>query len=228
MHISFYKVLIAFTMMLSSASYAGIVIESTRYLYKEGTREITAQIENKDNIPYLIKSWVESSQTQPQAFMVTPPLFRLEAKQKNTVRLFATGNVNAPADRETIFYFNVMSIPPTDETYANSNTVQLAVRHRMRLIYRPKQLFEKSINAEAKKIQWYKSGNKIKIKNDTPFFYYFNSIKLGNREIKQEISSIPPFSTKEIELKEKINSNNISWRVMNDYGGIGSLYSSKL
>ncbi len=47
-------------LLLSSIAHAGIVIESTRYLYKEGAREITAQIENKDDIPYLIKSWVEN------------------------------------------------------------------------------------------------------------------------------------------------------------------------
>lgn len=47
-------------LLLSSIAHAGIVIESTRYLYKEGAREITAQIENKDDIPYLIKSWVEA------------------------------------------------------------------------------------------------------------------------------------------------------------------------
>ncbi len=47
-------------LLLSSIAHAGIVIESTRYLYKEGAREITAQIENKDDIPYLIKSRVEA------------------------------------------------------------------------------------------------------------------------------------------------------------------------
>ena len=46
--------------------------------------------------------------------------------------------------------FNIMAIPPSDDTYANSNTIQLAaVRHRMRLIYRPKALAELSNNTEA-------------------------------------------------------------------------------
>lgn len=76
-------------LLLSSIAHAGIVIESTRYLYKEGAREITAQIENKDDIPYLIKSWVEAP-AESALFMATPPLFRLEGKQQNTVRLFLT------------------------------------------------------------------------------------------------------------------------------------------
>ena len=49
-------------LLLSSIAHAGIVIESTRYLYKEGAREITAQIENKDDIPYLIKSGLKLRQ----------------------------------------------------------------------------------------------------------------------------------------------------------------------
>ncbi|MBK0560874.1 molecular chaperone, partial [Klebsiella pneumoniae] len=54
-----FRTLLTFTascaLLLSSIAHAGIVVGSTRYLYKEGAREITAQIENKDDIPYLIK-----------------------------------------------------------------------------------------------------------------------------------------------------------------------------
>ncbi len=69
-------------LLLSSIAHAGIVIESTRYLYKEGAREITAQIENKDDIPYLIKSWVETPAGKAPSFMATPPLFRLEENSR--------------------------------------------------------------------------------------------------------------------------------------------------
>ena len=151
-----FKLLIPFFLLISGFAHAGIVIESTRYLYKEGAREITAQIENKDGIPYLIKSWIETQKGQTPSFTATPPLFRLEAKQQNTVRLFSTNNVTAPTDRESVFYFNVMAIPPADETNAKNNTIQLAVRHRMRLVYRPKSLFDMKPNEEAAKLQWSK------------------------------------------------------------------------
>ena len=160
--------------------------------------------------------------------MATPPLFRLEAKQQNTVRLFSTGNVAVPTDRESMFYFNVMAIPPADEANAKNNTIQLAVRHRMRLVYRPKSLFDMKPNTEAAKLEWRKSGNKLSIKNPTPFFYYFNTIKIGNTEIKNEVNAIPPMATKEVTLKESINASSITWKIVNDYGGAGSLYSSPL
>ncbi|MCD1153092.1 hypothetical protein LQQ51_19595, partial [Klebsiella pneumoniae] len=33
---------------------------------------------------------------------------------------------------------------------------------------------------------------------------------------------------KEVTLKENINASSITWKVVNDYGGAGSLYSSSL
>ncbi|AUU83725.1 molecular chaperone [Leclercia adecarboxylata] len=218
---------LACTLLVSNLAHAGIVIESTRYLYKEGSREITAQIENKDDMPYLIKSWVETPAGKSPSFLATPPLFRLEAKQQNTVRLFATTKVDAPDDRESLFFFNVMAIPPSDNTYANNNTIQLAVRHRMRLIYRPKSINSLSPNTEAKKLEWRKSGKTITLKNPTPFFYYFNMVKLGNTDINLDVRTISPFSTKKIDIKD-INASSISWKIVNDYGGAGSLYSSPL
>ncbi|MDH8484403.1 molecular chaperone [Klebsiella pneumoniae] len=214
--------------MILQLSKSSIYSTKPRYLYKEGAREITAQIENKDDIPYLIKSWVETPAGKAPSFMATPPLFRLEGKQQNTVRLFATGNVNAPTDRESMYYFNVMAIPPADDAKANNNTIQLAVRHRMRLVYRPKTLFDLSPNTEAKKLEWRKAGKKLTIKNPTPFFFYFNSIQLGGKEVKPEVNSVAPMTTKEVTLKENINASSITWKVVNDYGGAGSLYSSSL
>ena len=111
--------------------------------------------------------------------MVTPPLFRLEAKQKNTVRIFPNANItNAPKDRETVYYFNVMSIPPTSDADTDKNKIQLAVRHRMRLIYRPKSLQDLSINQEAKKLEWRRSGNKITLKTRHHFLSILSQSKL--------------------------------------------------
>jgi len=224
----FLNVTVACLTALSVTAHAGVVIESTRYLYKEGSREISAQIENKDDIPYLVKSWIEAPSGQPPYFMATPPLFRLEAKQKNTVRLFATADLKAPADRESTYFFNMMAIPPSDSTYVNNNTVQLAVRHRMRLVYRPKALQDKSVNVEANSLEWKQVGNKLVIKNPTPFFFYFNSVKVNDKEIKSEINSISPFSNKEVTLQSPIKISKVTWKIVNDYGGAGTLYSVSL
>lgn len=195
---SLFKIVAVISLSASFTAHSGVVVDSTRHLYKEGTREISANLENKDNIPYLVKSWVEPREGSTSSFfMVTPPLFRLEAKQKNTVRIFPNANIiNAPKDRESVYYFNVMSIPPTSDADSDKNRIQLAVRHRMRLIYRPSSIQDLSINQEAKKLEWKKVNNKITVKNTTPFFIYFKSIKINGVELSGLSTTLMPLRRK--------------------------------
>ncbi|WP_058912480.1 molecular chaperone [Entomohabitans teleogrylli] len=221
---SLFKLATVIVLFTSVTAYAGVVIESTRYLYKEGSREISAQLDNKDDTPYLIKSWIEAEKGKAPNFMATPPLFRLEAKQNNTIRIFPTVNIsNAPKDRESVYFFNVMSIPPSDDNHADSNTLQLAVRHRMRLIYRPKAIQELSINEESKKLEWRRTNNKITLKNPTPFFFYFDSVKINGKEIREVVLHVEAMSSKEFTLPVGITGSNISWQIVNDHGGTGPL-----
>lgn len=227
---SLLKKVAVISLSASFVAHSGVVVDSTRHLYKEGTREISANLENKDNIPYLVKSWVEPREgSRTSFFMVTPPLFRLEAKQKNTVRIFPNADIiNAPKDRESVYYFNVMSIPPTNDADTDKNRIQLAVRHRMRLIYRPLPLQGLSINQEAKKLEWRKVNNKITVKNTTPFFIYFKSIKINGVELSGFINNIDALATKEFSLPAGANGSEVEWKIATDNGGTGSAYSASI
>lgn len=227
---SLLKIVAISSLTASFVAHSGIVIDSTRHLYKEGTREISANIENKDNTPFLVKSWVEPREgSNTSLFMVTPPLFRLEAKQKNTVRIFPNAHiVNAPKDRETVYFFSVMSIPPTNDADNDKNKIQLAVRHRMRLIYRPLSIQSLSINEEAKNLEWRKANNKITLRNTTPFFIYFKSVKINGKEVSSTINHVDALSTKEFLLPAGVNGSEIEWKVSTDNGGTGSTYSSSI
>lgn len=55
---------------VSFVAQSGVVVDSTRHLYKEGSREISTNIENKDDTPYLIKSWVEASEGMKDSFFI--------------------------------------------------------------------------------------------------------------------------------------------------------------
>lgn len=215
---------------VSFFSHAGVVVESTRYLYKEGSREISAQMDNKDDTPYLMKSWVEAPEGgNTSYFMVTPPLFRLEARQKNTVRIFPNANISAaPKDRDSVYFFNVMAIPPTDGSAEGENRLQLAVRHRMRLIYRPKSIQSLSANTEARKLEWTKNGRKITLKNPTPFFIYFKSVQIKNKEFRETIAHVGAFSTREFTLPYEVDGREIMWKIATDHGGAGSSHTSTL
>lgn len=218
------------TLSVSGAANSGVVIDSTRYLFKEGSREISAQMENKDDHPFLMKSWVEAPEGGSNAyFMVTPPLYRLEAKQRNTIRIFPNAHINsAPKDRDSVYFLNIMSIPPTDSSLEGENKLQLAVRHRMRLVYRPKAIQNLKINDEAKKLEWRKANNTLTLKNPTPFFIHFKSVVINGKELKEKVAHIDAFSIKEFNLPAGTDGNQITWKIATEHGGTGSPHTSSL
>lgn len=149
---------------------AGVVIGGTRVIYDEGKKDVSISVENPDNIPYLIQSWVDDINEKKQSnFVITPPLFRLNGSNTNALRIFLTEN-NLPSDRESLFWLNIKTIPATERT---ENSLQIAFKTQMKLIFRPKELKNVNFVEEQKKLEWSKVGNKINVKNPTPYFLIF-------------------------------------------------------
>lgn len=81
-------------------------------------------------------------------FTITPPLFRLNAEKTNALRIFLTEN-KLPNDRESLFWLNIKTIPATERT---ENSLQIAFKTQMKLIYRPKALKDVNFIEEQKKL----------------------------------------------------------------------------
>lgn len=95
-----------------------------------------------------------------------------------------TGSQTLPSDRESIFWFNVLEVPPKankNENSAAQNTLQLAFRTRIKLFYRPQGLGDLAGEAPAK-LTWrmkHEQGKSVvTVNNPTPYFVSFNSIEL--------------------------------------------------
>lgn len=130
------------TLMLSSLlfpliSHAGVTIGVTRVIYHGDARDESVTIINDDKEPYLIQSWAQkinsdgSSTAAP--FIVTPPLFRLNAGQRNVLRVIRTGG-SLPEDRESLYWLDIKSIP-TSNNKDNHNKIRLAVKAEFKLIF---------------------------------------------------------------------------------------------
>jgi len=59
-----------------------------------------------------VQSWVDSGgKNRAKApFLITPPLFRLDAKEDNVLRVVRTGG-NLPGDRESLYWLNIKPFP---------------------------------------------------------------------------------------------------------------------
>lgn len=118
-------------------------------------------VENKDqnnNIVQSRLSVVDAASPAKDAFIITPPLFRLKAGEKGFVRVVRSGK-KLPDDRESMFWLNIKGIPAT-EYVPDKNVVQFAINSKIKLIYRPAALKGNTPEAYAEKLQWGKRGRR--------------------------------------------------------------------
>jgi len=203
---------------------AGVIVEATRLIYPATKSSVSVNLKNPDNIAYLIQSWVENAGTAKAPFIITPPLFRLDSEQDNTVRVVFTGSA-LPTDKESLYWLNIKAIPSL-KSNEQQNTLQLAITTRIKLIYRPASL-EGSPQSVAKNLIWTRHGNALQVSNPTPFYMNFYQVKLGSYIIN-DAKYVPPMETLTFTLPDKVNTSHVSWKIINDYGGIGSENTQKL
>ncbi|MEL4013639.1 fimbrial biogenesis chaperone [Dryocola clanedunensis] len=215
-----WRSMMAIPLLLTAlSSSASTVIGGTRVIYDGSKKETSISISNPTKAGqsgvFLVQSWVEGEASGSKApFVVTPPLFRIDANQENILRIVRTGG-NLPEDRESVFWLNVKSIPASDGN--SENVLQIVVKSRLKLFYRPAKLPGLPIEAY-KQLTFSRSGNKLQVNNPTPYYVTFYSLKVGGMEIK-DADLVPPKGSTSYAFPAGA-AGSVVWQTINDYGGI--------
>jgi len=223
---AFIKTLLATTLLFSMATaQAGVIIGGTRVIYDGSKKETSISVKNPDKYSYLIQSWAEkeSNNAEKVPFIITPPLFRLGAAEENKLRIIRAGG-NLPEDRESMFWMNIKSIPAT-ENQPDTNTLQIAIKTRIKLIYRPQTLTAQP-ESVADKLTWQRSGNQLTVTNPTPYYMNFSAIKVGNSTVK-DATYVAPMSSAHFSLPAGA-TGNVSWIIISDFGAAGNKHQARL
>lgn len=219
----------------STASYADIIISGTRIIYDESKKDVSVRLDNKGTRPLLVQNWIdlgddnEAPGNIKSPFVSTPPVSRIEPKHGQSVKIMYAESSSLPKDRESVFWFNVLEVPPKADTKNedNKNLLQLAFRTRIKLFYRPSSL--KGVPAEApQQVKWQKGNEQghavIHAENPTPFYISFNgaTYTVGGKHYNVETSMVAPFSKATFTVKELQNagSGKLEFHAINDFGGM--------
>jgi len=212
--------------LFASQAQAGIVIGGTRVIYPGEKSEVAISIRNpqKSSVS-LVQSWVDSGDRAHAApFIVTPPLFRINPGEENMLRIVRIGG-SLPEDRESQFWLNVKSIPATDDSQPQTNVLQLVVKSRLKLFYRPAGLQGDSVNAY-RQLSISRSGNRLSLNNPTPYYVTLFTLKVDGHEVA-EAESVPPKGSAAF-LLPAATASIVTWQAINDYGGISQTESRNL
>lgn len=221
------KLLISFfisIVMTINTAYAGVIIGGTRVIYLEGNKDVSISVQNPDKTPYLIQSWIENSQGDKQSdFTITPPLFRLNQENTNALRIFLTEN-KLPNNQESLFWLNIKTIPATERT---ENSLQIAFKTQIKLIYRPSLIKNVNFIEEQKKLIWSKNGNEIIVNNPTPYYINFQSISFNGKKA-EDITYAAPFKLTSFKINDPSEHGIIKWEIINDYGSADAVSETKI
>lgn len=207
-----------------SAANAGVIIGGTRVVYDGNKKEASIDVNNPDKTPYLIQSWVETLNggAEKAPFIITPPLYRLDGGQQNIERVVVTGNL--PQDKESLYWLNIKAIPSAPK---KDNTLQIAIKTRIKLIYRPAGLKSQQPQELSHQLTWRRNGNQLQVTNPTSYVINFNEISLGGKKI-ENVSYVLPGESMNFTLPAGANSTSSNYKVINDYGAVSDVQSASL
>ncbi|WP_413492630.1 molecular chaperone [Morganella psychrotolerans] len=212
-------VLVVFLSLIAlSASAGGIGLSKSRIIFSAAEKNQTVDINNGSDKPYLIQtSVIQSPEGQPtELFIVTPPLFRLNANSDYTVRIIPKNISELPGDKESLFYLKVRAIPALNTNKRDHPGADLVFVTSViiKLHYRPGKLpvpdqsvFEKTTLV--------KNNQGWNIYNPTPYYLTVTDLTVNHHQQPGSIL-IPPSGLKKID--SPANIQQASWQVINDYG----------
>ncbi len=120
----------------STIANAAVALGATRVIYPANQKQVLLPVTNNDPASvYLIQSWIENAGDQKDTqFVITPPLFSMQGKKENTLRIINATNHQLPGDRESLFWVNVKAIPAMEKDQKNEKRQTAVFRHYMFLI----------------------------------------------------------------------------------------------
>lgn len=198
------------------AANAGVGLGATRVIYPSDQKQVTLGVSNNDDkSAFLIQSWVENADGQKDGrFVITPPLFLMQGKKENTLRIIDATNNSLPQDRETLFWVNVKAIPSLNKAQEQDNTLQLAITSRIKLFYRPRGLSTAPDKAP-EQLRFKRNGNALSVINPTPYFMTLTELNAGSKALPSTM--VPPMGSTDLVLPTGAGSA-ITFRAINDYG----------
>ncbi|MBB5359326.1 chaperone protein EcpD [Rhodanobacter sp. ANJX3] len=218
----------------ANVAQASVIIGGTRVIFPAKDGEVTLRLSNDSARPALIEAWVDRGdpKSTPEKvdapFLITPPLFRIEAHKDQSLRIIATP-APLPTDRESLFWLNVLEIPPKPSSMEtqDKNTLQLAIHSRLKLFYRPDHLPGDPLKVPAQliwKVAPQAQGYVLDVRNPTPYHITITdlSVNVGGKSYASETGMIDPLGVLRLTIKGLSQApaagTPVNYVVVNDYG----------
>lgn len=211
---------------LINTAAAAVMVGGTRVVFEEAKQQASVSIKNDDKTPYVVQAWIDAGEGNNQTpLFVTPPLSRLDPGKENILRILRAGDGIRP-DQESVYWLNVKEIPPKTSA---ENTLQIAMRTRIKLFYRPSGLPGQADRAPSQ-LRWSfvpgTQGGRMALRIDNPSSYHvtiatLNIVSGADRE-DYKPDMIAPSQSLSVPLKFAVRNGTtrVTYTTINDFGAM--------
>lgn len=175
------KLMMAVLMAAAIPAIASTSLSRSRVVVREAEREGSIVVRNVDAAPALVQAWIDDGRSDlpPEQlatpFQLVPPLVRIEAESSQRLRVMVAQPQALRDDRESLYWLNLVEVPRrqagTDADPADSGRaeLQVVVRSRLKLIYRPAAISEPKNMAAGLTWSLSPDGRSLTVRNDSPW-----------------------------------------------------------
>lgn len=214
---------------------AALTISHTRVVHDSAKRSSSVIVANPSNRPYAAQAWVNTEAddaTTAVPLIAAPNLFRLDPGGEQTVQINALPN-DLPRDRESVFYFNLQEIPQA-ATNDGENILNIALRTRIKLFYRPSELKgrpQDRLKDLAWSVQQIDGRPHLVVDNPSPYYFTFSRLVVSGNGASETINAKAmalPLGTQAYALNTMTVTDGlqVKFTTISDYSGITAEVSS--
>lgn len=200
--------------LVGAEAVAGLQLSATRVIYHEGSRERTLQLLNTSDYPVLVQSWVDdgASNAAPERHLspiiALPAVFRLEPGAVQSLRLMYN-NAPLPKDRESLFWLNLLEIPPAGAEAANRLTMTLQTQ--LKVLYRPGELavpVDEAPQRQDFRLRREAGTLRLAWRNPTPYSISLGGLELmlPGSELQLGGATLGPYAERLLELPRQLGT----------------------
>lgn len=227
--------ILALHFLVAASVQAAVVSSGTRFVYVSTAKEVSIHLTNAGEQPALVQAWLDNgdSTVSPEnikvPFLLSPSLARIDPGKGQTLRLIHTGEA-LPQDRESIYWLNIYEVAPKANLPADANTLQFAVRTRLKVFYRPATLKDE-ISKMGAKLQWKSDGDsqglKYTVSNPTPYYISIGDVRLQSQGVsvsKPLFTMVAPNATQSLTFlpaesaDKSAKATDVRYVVIDDLG----------
>lgn len=168
-------------LLAGGTAQARLALSATRVVIDGSGREGGISVRNAGASPTLVQAWVDDGHAErsPEQlatpFQLVPPLLRIDAGGSRRLRVMVIQPDALPADRESLYWLNVVEVPRTAAVEGDATAdggageLRVVVRTRLKLIHRPATVTGEAADA-IRQLDWRLSpdGRLLSVHNPSP------------------------------------------------------------